>query len=53
MLMAENRVLWHTEHPFFGSLGYAFQTTERLFLVMEFINGGELFFHVSPMGDLV
>ena len=28
-------------------LEYAFQDEERLYLIMEFVNGGELFFHLK------
>ncbi|XP_070493425.1 RAC serine/threonine-protein kinase-like [Chironomus tepperi] len=45
--MAENRVLQRTNHPFLISLKYSFQTNERLCFVMEYVNGGELFFHLS------
>lgn len=32
--------------PFLATLYYAFQTTEKLYLVMEFVQGGELFSHL-------
>lgn len=28
-------------------LEYAFQDNSRLYLIMEFVNGGELFFHLK------
>lgn len=31
----------------FQSLKYSFQTADRLCLVMQYVNGGELFFHLS------
>ncbi|CAG9840123.1 unnamed protein product [Diabrotica balteata] len=43
----ENRVLRTTHHPFLTSLKYSFQTNDRLCFVMEYVNGGELFFHLS------
>ncbi|CAH0561310.1 unnamed protein product [Brassicogethes aeneus] len=43
----ENRVLRSTNHPFLISLKYSFQTNDRLCFVMEYVNGGELFFHLS------
>jgi len=39
----ERRVLDVINHPFIVKLHYAFQTEEKLCLVMDFINGGELF----------
>lgn len=43
----ESRVLRSTNHPFLTSLKYSFQTNDRLCFVMEYVNGGELFFHLS------
>uniref|UniRef100_T1JL53 non-specific serine/threonine protein kinase n=1 Tax=Strigamia maritima TaxID=126957 RepID=T1JL53_STRMM len=45
--LTENRVLQSTNHPFLTSLKYSFQTADRLCFVMEYVNGGELFFHLS------
>ncbi|XP_017772202.1 PREDICTED: RAC serine/threonine-protein kinase isoform X2 [Nicrophorus vespilloides] len=45
----ENRVLKTTNHPFLTSLKYSFQTNDRLCFVMEYVNGGELFFHLSRL----
>ncbi|NXM33473.1 AKT2 kinase, partial [Oxyruncus cristatus] len=45
--VTESRVLQNTRHPFLTALKYAFQTHDRLCFVMEYANGGELFFHLS------
>jgi len=45
--LTEKRVLQQTRHPFLTSLKYSFQTTDYLCFVMEYVNGGEIFFHLS------
>ncbi len=45
--VTERNVLTRLRHPFIVSLRYSFQTTERLFLVLDYASGGELFFHLS------
>lgn len=37
-------------HPFVVALKCAFQTDHKLFLVMEFQPGGELFYHLTKKG---
>lgn len=34
------------DHPFIMKLEFAFQDKHNLYMVMEFVNGGELFFHL-------
>lgn len=49
--MVEKRVLalaW--ENPFLTHLFCTFQTKEHLFFVMEFLNGGDLMFHIQDKG---
>lgn len=36
-------VLNYFQHPFVVDLLYAFQTGEKLYLILEYLNGGELF----------
>ncbi|XP_071442036.1 RAC-beta serine/threonine-protein kinase B [Hetaerina americana] len=45
--LTEKRVFQNTSHPFLISLKYSFQTADRLCFVMEYVNGGDLFFHLS------
>lgn len=42
----ERRILGNISHPFIVSLKYAFQTEHKLYLVMEYLSGGELFYHL-------
>lgn len=42
----ERMILERINHPFIVKLHYAFQTPERLYFVIDFLNGGELFFHL-------
>ncbi len=42
-IMAERDVLVkNTRHPFLVSLQYSFQTPDKLYFVMDFVNGGEV-----------
>lgn len=45
--MTEKRVLQRVNHPFLLSLRYSFTTADRLCLVTEYVNGGELYFHLK------
>jgi len=47
---AERNVLETAKHPFIVDLIYAFQTPRKLYFVLEFCSGGELFFHLSRAG---
>jgi serine/threonine protein kinase len=44
---AEKAILQTISHPFLMCLHYSFQTPDKLYLVMDFVNGGELFFHLQ------
>lgn len=43
---AERAILESIDHPFLVRLRYAFQTPTKLYMVMPFLRGGELFFHL-------
>jgi len=43
---AERLILEKIESPFIVKLHYAFQTPEKLYFVIDFLNGGELFYHL-------
>jgi len=40
--LVERNVLWVSSHPYIVKLHYAFQTPDRLFLIMEYCPGGDL-----------
>ncbi|KAF7729127.1 serine/threonine protein kinase psk1 [Apophysomyces ossiformis] len=44
---AERQILEEVRHPFIVQLMYAFQTDDRLYLILEYATGGELFTHMA------
>uniref|UniRef100_A0A8C1VVV6 Serum/glucocorticoid regulated kinase 2a n=1 Tax=Cyprinus carpio TaxID=7962 RepID=A0A8C1VVV6_CYPCA len=47
-IMAERNVLLKSlKHPFLVGLHYSFQTAEKLYFVLDYVNGGELFYHLQ------
>lgn len=46
-LVAERDILAQNSHPFVASLKYAFQTRYKVYLVTEFLPGGDLFTHIQ------
>ncbi len=48
--VTERFIMSHLEHPNLVRLRYAFQTSLRLFLVMDYQRGGELFYHLKQSG---
>jgi len=47
---AEKSILQKIQHPFIVRLHYAFQTKDKLYMILDYINGGELFFHLKKEG---
>ena len=43
----ERKVLQAVNHPFIMKMHYAFQSEDKLFFVLDYCAGGELFFHLS------
>lgn len=43
----EKIILEHINHPYLVNLVYAFQTPQKLYFIMQFMKGGELFQHLS------
>lgn len=47
-IMCERNVLLKSlNHPFLVNLHYSFQTRDKLYFILEYVNGGELYFHLQ------
>jgi len=46
---AERKILQAAQHPFLMTLRYAFQTPDKLYFILDYHAGGELFFHLKKM----
>jgi serine/threonine protein kinase len=44
--LLEKKILQSMEHPFIVGLVFCFQTEERVYFIMPFMRGGELFQHL-------
>jgi hypothetical protein len=46
----ERSVLSYIHHPYIVGLNMAFQSSDRLFFILDYCAGGELFFHLGKVG---
>lgn len=46
----ERNVLEYIHHPFIVRMRYAFQTATKLYFILDYCPGGELFFHLGRAG---
>lgn len=51
-IKAEQKILAEANNPFVVKMYWSFQTKEHLFLVMEFVNGGDLYSLLQNVGTL-
>jgi serine/threonine protein kinase len=49
--ITERFVLEALTHPFIVQMKYAFQNSEKLYFCLEYCPGGEIFFHLSRVGN--
>ncbi|KZV51922.1 hypothetical protein F511_09186 [Dorcoceras hygrometricum] len=49
-MKAERDIMTKIDHPFIVQLKYSFQTKYRLYLILDFVNGGHLFFQLHHQG---
>jgi len=45
--LAEKNILQRIVHPFLVNLNWSFQTSDKLYFILDFVNGGELFYHLQ------
>lgn len=51
-IMAERSVLMkNIKHPFLVGLHYSFQTTDKLYFVLDYVNGGEVSHNTAEWGQ--
>ena len=48
----ERQILQRLDHPYVSSLVFAFQSSERLYLGMQYYPAGDLFYHLNERGRL-
>jgi len=49
-VMNERTLLADLEHPFLVNIKSSFQDRENLYLVMDYLNGGDLRYHIGCRG---
>ncbi len=45
--VSERKILATNTNPFLVSLKFSFQTPEKIYFVLDYISGGELFVHLQ------
>ena len=51
-VQSERRIMAHANNPFVAKFYHSFQSKNHLFIVMEFVNGGDLFSLLKNVGNL-
>ena len=46
-IKTERKIMELIDHPFIVKLVYAFQTPQKLYMIMDYCPGGELFYHIQ------
>jgi serine/threonine protein kinase len=46
-VMNERNLLAKIRHPFYINMNYAFQDRENLYLIMDYVDGGDLRYHIG------
>jgi serine/threonine protein kinase len=51
-ILAERNILMFVKNPFIVELQFAFQTPTKFYLGMEYVPGGDLYYHMSTIGQI-
>ena len=46
-IKTERKIMELIDHPFIVKLAFAFQTPQKLYMIMDYCPGGELFYHIQ------
>jgi serine/threonine protein kinase len=46
----ERDIVMSISHPYIVTLHYSFQTDKKLFFILDFLNGGDLYTHIMTYG---
>lgn len=49
-VMTERDIIMQIRHPYIVRLHYSFQTDTKLFFILDFLNGGDLYTHIMNYG---
>lgn len=49
-VLTERNIMKTIDHPFIVKLHYSFQTEDKLYFLLDFLNGGDLFHHIAISG---
>jgi serine/threonine protein kinase len=50
--MREREILLEVSHPYILNMHYSFHTSKRLYYILDFVNGGDLFGFIKKNGHL-
>jgi serine/threonine protein kinase len=51
-ILAERNILMFVKNPFIVELQFAFQTPTKFYLGMDYVPGGDLYYHMSTIGQI-
>ena len=49
-LFNEKEIIQNIDHPFIVKLHYTFQTQEKAYFILDLLNGGDLYTHITKYG---